>query len=104
MPQDDKDAATDRSKDKEVSGYLFDASQGSYMSVMKYCSDSLVRQHFYESRHKFGTQGKHNNKPLILETLSLREEKSQLLGFDNYAELSLMFKMAESPEQIIELF
>jgi oligopeptidase A len=71
---------------------------------MKYCSDSSIRQHFYESRHKFATHGKYNNKPLILETLALREEKAQLLGFNNYAELSLKFKMAESPEQIIELF
>jgi oligopeptidase A len=104
MPQDDKDAATDRAKDKKVLGYLFDASQGSYMSIMKYCSDSSVRQYFYESRHKFATQGEYNNKPLILETLALRQEKAGLLGFNNYAELSLKFKMAESPQQIIDLF
>jgi len=34
----------------------------------------------------------------------LREEKAQLLGFESYAQLSLEFKMAESPQQIIELF
>lgn len=104
MPQDDRDAAIKRADDKKASWYLFDASQGSYMSIMKYCSDSSIRQHFYESRHKFATHGKYNNKPLILETLALREEKAQLLGCNNYAELSLKFKMAESPEQIIELF
>jgi len=84
--------------------YLFDASQGSYMSIMKYCSDSEVRKHFYQSRHAFATQWEYNNKALILETLELRQEKATLLGFENYSELSLKFKMAESTDQIIGLF
>jgi len=104
MPEDDKQAALNRGKNKKTQWYLFDASQGSYMSVMKYCSDSKIRKHFYEARHTFATQGQYNNKPLILEILKLRQKKAELLGFRNYAELSLQFKMAESPEQILELF
>ncbi len=84
--------------------YLFDASQSSYGSVMKYCSESSVRKYFYESRNSFATTGKYNNNPLILEILKLREQKAKLLGFKNYAELSLHFKMADSSKQIISLF
>ena len=104
MPEDDTKAALNRAKNKKVEWYLFDSSQGSYMSVMKYCSDSSVRQHFYEFRHKVATTGEHDNTENILKTLKLRNRKAELLGFKNYAELSLKFKMAESPEQIIELF
>jgi len=71
---------------------------------MKYCSDSSVRKHFYESRNSFATTGKYNNNPIILEILKLREQKAVLLGFKNYSELSLHFKMAESPEQVKNLF
>jgi oligopeptidase A len=35
--------------------------------------------------------------------LKLREEKSKILGYKNYAELSLEFKMADSPENVIKL-
>jgi Zn-dependent oligopeptidase len=63
-----------------------------------------VRKHFYESRNSFATTGAYNNNPIILEILKLREQKAVLLGFKNYAELSLHFKMAESPEQVIKLF
>jgi oligopeptidase A len=35
--------------------------------------------------------------------LKLKKEKSEILGYKNYAELSLNSKMAESPEQIFEL-
>ncbi len=40
MPEDDISVAKARAEKKGVSGYLFDASQSAYMSVMKYCSDS----------------------------------------------------------------
>lgn len=74
------------------------------MAVIKYCLSSKVRKDFYEARNKFGAQGKYNNRPIILEILKLRQEKAQLLGFKNYGELSLHFKMADTPEQVLELF
>ncbi len=37
----------------------------------------------------------------MAETLALRHELAQLLGFDTYADKSLATKMAESPEQVI---
>lgn len=104
MPDDDKIAAKNRAEKKDKTWYLFDASHGSYIAIMKYCSDSKIRKHFYESRHQFATEGDHNNKPLILEILKLRNRKAEILGYKNYAELSLKFKMADSPEQVLELF
>lgn len=104
MPQDDIQVAEKKAQSKWKEWYLFDASQSSYMSILKYCSEGNIRRHFFESRHSFATSGKFNNKPLILETLRLRKRKSEILGFDNYTQLALKFKMAESPQQIIELF
>jgi len=104
MPEDDKLLAKLRAEKMWKKGYLFDASQGSYMSIMKYCSDSSIRKDFYQARQMTASWWKYNNKPLILEMLSLRQEKAEILWFENYAQLSLVFKMADSPEQIIELF
>ncbi len=104
MPEDDKKVAQKRAEKKTEQWFLFDASGASYMSIMKYCRDRGVRQHFYESRNSFATKWKYNNKPIILQILCARNSKAQLLGFKNYAELSLHFKMADTSEQIIELF
>jgi peptidyl-dipeptidase Dcp len=71
---------------------------------MKYCSDSGVRKDFYEARNKFWSEWEYNNRTIILKLLELREEKAILLGFKNYGELSLKFKMADSPEHVVELF
>src|SRR5690606_19915041 len=49
-------------------------------------------------------EGKRNaldNAPVIDELLALRQEESRLLGYRNYAEVSLVPKMADSPEQVI---
>ena len=108
MPEDDKQVAKKRFEEKKREdvreNFLFDASQGSYMSIMKYCSDSSVRKFFYETRQWFATEEERNNKTLILQILKLRDEKAKLLSFKNYAELALHFKMAESSDQVIELF
>jgi len=104
MPSDDKEVARERAKKKDVEWYLFDASVWAYISIMKYCSDSSVRKEFYEARQSFGSVWKFDNRENILEILALRNEKAVILGYKNYAELSLEFKMAESSDQIIELF
>jgi len=85
-------------------GYLFDASGNAYSSIMKYCSDSNVRKYFYEARNQFATEEKHNNKKVILEILKRRDGKAKLLDFQNYAELSLYFKMANSATEVQTLF
>lgn len=74
------------------------------MSIMKYCSDRNVRKDFFVARNKFATEEAFDNRPLILSILEKRDQKSQLLGYKNYAELSLHFKMADTPEQILEIF
>jgi oligopeptidase A len=35
--------------------------------------------------------------------LKLKKQKAEILGYKNYAELSLVNKMADSPKQVIDL-
>ncbi|MDP3839942.1 MAG: M3 family metallopeptidase, partial [Methylococcales bacterium] len=43
-----------------------------------------------------------DNTPVMERILALRHEKALLLGFNNYAELSLATKMANKPEEVME--
>ncbi len=104
MPDDDKLVAKKKAEEKKREWYLFDASQSAYAAIMKYCSDKSIRAYFYTARNLFATEEWRNNKTVILKILELKNEKAKLLGFPNYAELSLHFKMAETPDQIIDLF
>ena len=58
----------------------------------------------YEAKVSFASHGDYDNTDVVLEILSLRDERAHILAYNNYAELSLVKKMAHSPEQVIELF
>ena len=78
--------------------YRFTLQQPSYISYMTYGSNRELREKLYKA---YTTRAPENEK-LIEEILALRDEKAKLLGFKNYAELSLKTKMAESPEEVIQ--
>lgn len=48
-------------------------------------------------------KGKHDNRPLVKQTLVLRDEKAKLLGYKNYAELKLDNTMAKTPKAVNKL-
>ena len=77
--------------------YRFTLHQPSYITFMTYCPNREKREKLYKA---YVTRAPENEK-VLEEILSLRYEKARLLGFNNYAELSLATKMAESPQQVI---
>lgn len=92
---------------KGEAGYLITLEFPSYFPIVTYCENAALREEVYQA---FVTRasdqgpyaGKWDNTDLIDETLALRHELAQLLGFDNYAGYSLATKMATEPSQVIE--
>jgi oligopeptidase A len=87
-------------------GWLITLQFPSYIAVMTYADNrELRREHYYAFATRASDQGPHagrwDNTEVMEQILALRHEKAQLLGFNNYAELSLTTKMADSPEQVI---
>jgi Zn-dependent oligopeptidase len=100
MPEDDKNIALERAKEKWKEWYFFDLSYSSYPLVLSYCSESEIRKHFYTTKNSIASQGKYDNRNILLNILKLRKEKATILDYDNYAEYSFSLKMAESPEKV----
>ncbi|MBO1924856.1 M3 family metallopeptidase [Thiomicrorhabdus sp. 6S3-12] len=77
----------------------------SYLAVMTHADNRELREEVYRAfSTRASDQGEHSqydNSEIIEEIRALRHKKAQLLGFDNYAELSLATKMAESSEQVL---
>ncbi|MDC0506066.1 M3 family metallopeptidase [Candidatus Gracilibacteria bacterium] len=101
LPEDVLAGARKRSGNKP--GYIFSSDPSEYIAIMKYCDDSNIRKDFYLARGSTASSGKYDNRGVVLDILRLKDKKAKLLGFNNYAELSLEFKMADTPEQILEL-
>tara|TARA_R110002110_G_scaffold415561_2_gene651011 strand:+ start:246261 stop:248294 length:2034 start_codon:yes stop_codon:yes gene_type:complete len=88
-------------------GYLINLEFPSYFPVLTYCDNAELRREVYTATSTRASDqgpnaGQWDNADIIREILDLRLELARLLGFDNYAQLSLATKMADTPEQVIE--
>ena len=91
---------------KGLDGWLISLEFPSYFAVMTYADDRALREEVYaayctRASDQGPNAGKYDNGPLMLEILALRQELAKLLGFANYAELSLASKMAETTDQVL---
>lgn len=76
----------------------------SYMSVMQHAKNCVLREELYRAYLTRASSGDLDNTPIIDQILKLRLEKAQLLGYKNYAELSMARKMATvaKAEELLE--
>ena len=101
-------AAKDAAQQKGLEGYLLTLDFPCYQAVTSYADDENLRREMYKAFvTRASDQGESNadwdNATVIDEILALRREKADLLEFENYAELSLATKMAESADKVLEL-
>jgi oligopeptidase A len=88
-------------------GWMITLQFPSYIAVMTYADNRELRREHYEAfATRASDQGPHaglyDNTEIMEKTLALRHEKALLLGFNNFAELSLARKMAEKPEDVVD--
>ncbi len=105
IPDDALEAARILASGDAKSGYKFTLHFPSYMPVLQYADNRALREAMYRGyatrASEFGKK-EWDNTTLISDILKQRLEAAQLLGFNNYAELSLATKMADTPAQVTE--
>ncbi len=100
LPESAVQAAAQRATEADKSGWLFTLDIPSYLPFMQYAESSALRQQMYEAYVSRASNGELDNTAIIDETLALRQESAQLLGFEHYAAYSLADKMAPSVEEV----
>lgn len=110
LPPDDIQAATEAAKAAKETGYLFTLHAPSLLPVLNYADNRSLRETLYRAYatrasefSKLDESGrpKWDNTSLIKDILKLKKEEANMLGFANFAELSLATKMADTPAQVI---
>ncbi|ULJ62814.1 M3 family metallopeptidase [Wielerella bovis] len=87
------------------SGYKVGLQMPHYIAVMQYADKRDLREKIYRAyvtRASELGKAEWDNTPHITRTLEIALEEANLLGYKNYAELSLVTKMADTPEQVVE--
>ncbi|MBP8215515.1 MAG: M3 family metallopeptidase [Propionivibrio sp.] len=103
LPADAVQAAREAAEKESIAGWKFTLHMPSYLPVMQYADSRRLRAALYRAystrASEFGAP-ELDNTPLIRRILELRQEEAQLLGYSNFAEVSLVPKMAESVAQV----
>jgi oligopeptidase A len=76
----------------------------SFMPFMQHSHNREMRKKVYHAQITRAASGEKDNSALIIKILNLRDEKAKLLGFDNYAQLSLDAKMASDVPAVEKMF
>ncbi|KAL0350299.1 UNVERIFIED_CONTAM: Organellar oligopeptidase A, chloroplastic/mitochondrial [Sesamum radiatum] len=76
----------------------------SFMAVMQHAKNRTLREEVYRAYISRASSGDLDNTVIIDQILKLRLEKAKLLGYNNYAEVSMATKMAtvEKAEELLE--
>ncbi len=90
-----------------LDGYLLTLDAPCYLAVMTYCDDRGLRKEMYLA---YGTRasdrgpnaGEFDNSQVMQDLMTARLAQAKILGFENYAELSVARKMARTPEEVLE--
>ncbi|HJV80747.1 M3 family metallopeptidase [Noviherbaspirillum sp.] len=105
LPDDVKQAARAAAEKDGKPGFKFTLHFPSYFPVLQYADKRELRETIYRANvtkaSELGANPEWDNTQNIAEILKLRDEEAKLLGFRNFAEVSLVPKMAETPEQVI---
>ncbi|MFM0192633.1 M3 family metallopeptidase [Paraburkholderia strydomiana] len=110
LPEDVIEAAKEAAEREGKTGYKFTLHFPSYFPVMQYSENRPMREAMYRAyvtrASELGPQygkGKPewDNTSVLADQLKLRAEEAHMLGYKNFAEVSLAPKMAESPEQVM---
>lgn len=104
LPEDVLQAARSAAEKDGKTGYKFTLHFPSYFPVLQYADNRELREKIYHANatkaSELGSNPEWDNTAIIAELLALRQEEASLLGYQNFAEVSLVAKMADTPAQV----
>lgn len=97
-------AAAAQAEGKE--GYKIGLQMPHYIAVMQYADNRELRENIYRAyvtrASELSDEGRFDNTANIGRRLEIALQEAKLLGFANFAELSLATKMADTPQQVLD--
>ena len=106
LPEDVIAQARSEAQDEGRDGYKLTLRAPSYVPVLQYADNRALRALMHRAyatlASDLGDDPKFDNTHIIERILALRQEEAELLGYVNFAEVSLVPKMAKTPDEVLE--
>jgi oligopeptidase A len=107
VPEDVVESARAQAEAEGRDGYKLTLKMPSYLPVMQFADSGALRETLYKAYSTRASDqspaefARFDNSAVMQEILALRLEEAKLLGYRNFGEVSVVAKMADSPEQVI---
>ena len=107
VPQDVLQTAREQAQTEGKDGYKLTLKMPCYLPVMQFAASSALREILYRayttraSDQAAANFSQFDNSAIIKEILALRLEESRLLGYNNFGEVSVVAKMAKTPDEVV---
>ena len=105
IPEDSLAMFAAAAQSEGKTGYKIGLQIPHYLAVIQYADNRELREQIYRAyvtrASELSDDSKFDNTANIDRTLENALKTAKLLGFKNYAELSLATKMADTPEQVL---
>ena len=107
VPEDVQQTAKAQAEAEGKPGYRLSLKMPSYLPVMQFAESSALREKLYKAYTTRASDqapaefSQFDNSAVMQEILALRQEESRLLGYQNFGEVSVVAKMAKSPQEVV---
>lgn len=105
LPESALAMAAQTAQQHELDGWVLSLQFPAYIAVMTYADKRELREEMYRAyttrASELGAEPAWDNTQVMQDILRLRQEMAQLLGYQNYAEVSLASKMADDPQTVV---
>lgn len=99
-----KEGKNESAVSPETGPWLVDLSMTCYLPLLRYAEDRNLREQLFKENASVASSGEFDNTDTIKKILKLRRELATILGYQNYAELSLESKMAPEVGAVLGLY
>lgn len=104
LPDAIKPLLADLARQRDMDGYCLTLDAPVVIPVLTYADDRELRETVYRAYNarasELADDGQYDNAAIIEETMRLRARQAEILGYADYAALSVADKMAKQPQAV----
>jgi peptidyl-dipeptidase Dcp len=101
LPEGTVEMAAMEANNREKKGWVFTLHSPSYIPFMQYSENRILREKMFRAYTSRAFHGdKNDNRKLVSDIVRLRLELADILGFGNFAELTLGDRMADTTAKV----
>jgi len=102
LPESALEGAKQAASERDYKNHwLFTLDYPSYGPFIQYADKRDLREKIWRAFNSRGFGGEFDNGPVILDIVSLRNERAQILGYKHHADYVLEERMAENPDTVL---